>query len=344
MGYPEILSSYIEKSGLSLGEISLRLKNYGVSADRSYISKLRNGVKPPASDDLNEALAKVLGQEPDDLLIAAYIDKAPPLVKSFLKNFDPEAIKQLKILGEKHPGSTVNIFGKNPPVIEESGEYKIIVKKSREILDSKINEGFKDGFKDDDPLIESTFKLLQQKFGNFIDFNENKEKILNMLKHQGVTSVISFLTSHRNDVVHSVVMPPNDLAPVNNFFRIPILGHIAAGEPIFATEHIEDYIDIPSPGDYDPDELFMLKVKGDSMIGSRIYEGDKVLVKMQPEVENGEIAVVNINGDEATLKKVKKLDNGQTLLIASNDKYDPILVNHEGARVIGKVIQVIFEP
>ncbi|WP_342505673.1 transcriptional repressor LexA [Sporosarcina sp. FSL K6-2383] len=134
------------------------------------------------------------------------------------------------------------------------------------------------------------------------------------------------------------------LNPVIDFFRIPLLGHIAAGEPIFAAEHIEDYIDIPSMGDYDPDELFMLKVKGDSMVGSRIYEGDRVIVKMQPEVENGEIAVVNVNGDEATLKKVKKLDNGQTLLIASNDKYEPILVNHESARIVGKVIQVIFEP
>lgn len=136
----------------------------------------------------------------------------------------------------------------------------------------------------------------------------------------------------------------NSLKPVKNFFRIPILGYIAAGEPILAVDHIKDYVDIPFPGDYDPDELFMLKVKGDSMTGSRIYDGDTVLVKIQPEVENGEIAVVNVNGDEATLKKVKRLENGQYLLISSNDAYDPILVNHEGARIIGKVIQVIFEP
>lgn len=134
------------------------------------------------------------------------------------------------------------------------------------------------------------------------------------------------------------------LKPIKDFFRIPVLGHIAAGEPILAAEHIEDYVDIPSPGDYDPDELFMLTVKGDSMVGSRIYDGDSVLVKIQPEVENGEIAVVNVNGDEATLKKVKRLENGQYLLIPSNDAYEPVLVNHESARIIGKVIQVIFEP
>lgn len=126
--------------------------------------------------------------------------------------------------------------------------------------------------------------------------------------------------------------------------RIPVLGHISAGRPILAYEHIDEYTSIPKLGNYNDDELFMLKVKGDSMVGSRIYEGDRVVVKMQPEVENGEIAVVNVNGDEATLKKVRKLDNGQTLLIPSNEKYEPILIDHENARIVGKVIQVIFEP
>jgi repressor LexA len=130
----------------------------------------------------------------------------------------------------------------------------------------------------------------------------------------------------------------------NNVLTVPVLGHIAAGLPILAIEHIDTYMDIPNPDNYEPGELFVLIVKGDSMEGSRIYEGDKVIVKVQPEVENGEIAVVNVNGDEATLKKVKKLDNGQVWLFPSNNKYDPILLDNENARVIGKVIQVIFEP
>lgn len=340
MKYAELLSSYINKSGLSLGEISLRLKSRGISADRSYISKLRNGVKPPASEELNVALAKVLGQGSDDLIIAAYIEKAPPLVKNILNNFDADTLNQFKTLGEKHPGSTINILGKNSSEIEDSEEYKKIVNKTKEVIANKMNHGFKD----DDHLNEMVFEELRRRIGNIIDFDKNKEYILNILKHNGVDSAISSLLSLRNGIVHNDENKLNGLIPISKFLKIPVLGHIAAGEPIFASEHIEDYVDIPNPGDYDPDELFMLKVKGDSMIGSRIYEGDKVLVKMQPEVENGEIAVVNVNGDEATLKKVKKLDNGQTLLIASNDKYDPILVNHESARVIGKVIQVIFEP
>lgn len=126
--------------------------------------------------------------------------------------------------------------------------------------------------------------------------------------------------------------------------RIPVLGHITAGRPILAEEHIEEYTSIPKLNNYSDSELFMLKVKGDSMVGSRIYHGDRVVVKMQPEVENGEIAVVNVNGDEATLKKVKKLANGQTLLMPSNEKYEPILIDDESARIVGKVVQVIFEP
>lgn len=129
-----------------------------------------------------------------------------------------------------------------------------------------------------------------------------------------------------------------------NILRIPLLGCIPAGEPIEAHEHIEKYIDIPNTLNLKNDEVFALRVKGDSMIGSRIQEGDVVIVKKQPVVENGEIAVVNIDGHDATLKRVKKLESGQTILVSSNEKYDPILINNENARIIGKVIQVIFEP
>lgn len=341
MRYSELLSSYIDKSGLSLGEISLRLKNYGVSADRSYVSKLRNGVKPPASDDLNEALAKVLGQDPDNLIIAAYIDKAPPHLKSLLKKLDTSSLNQFKNLDEKHTGSIIKLFGDNSHLIEKSVEFKNVISKIEEVVMNKFDSGFDEG---DDELIEVAFNVLQKEFGHSIDFGKNKDKFFNMLKNYGFQSTVKSLIDLRGHIDHSKEGSSEKLVPVNNFFRIPILGYIAAGEPILASDHIEDYMDIPNPGDYDPDELFMLKVKGDSMIGSRIFEGDSVLVKIQQEVENGEIAVVNVNGDEATLKKVKKLDNGQYLLLPSNDAYEPILVNHEGARIVGKVIQVIFEP
>jgi SOS regulatory protein LexA len=130
--------------------------------------------------------------------------------------------------------------------------------------------------------------------------------------------------------------------PITSFIRVPVLGRIAAGQPILAHDNVLQYDVIPNPG-YKEGELFFLIVKGDSMIGARIYEGDKVLVRVQQEVEDGQIAVVNVDGDSATLKRVKRID-GKYLLLADNPKYEPILINSEKARVCGKVIQVVFDP
>ena len=83
MIYKDLLKSYVEKSGLSLQEIANRITSeYGIGIDKSYISKLQNGKKDPASDELNKALATVTGGDVNELLTAAYIQKAPK------KNFE----------------------------------------------------------------------------------------------------------------------------------------------------------------------------------------------------------------------------------------------------------------
>lgn len=127
------------------------------------------------------------------------------------------------------------------------------------------------------------------------------------------------------------------------FIRVPVLGYIAAGQPIFAADQVIDFEYLPPSSGYVEGEVFALQVKGDSMIGARIFDGDKVIVRVQPEVEDGEIAVVNVDGDNATLKRVKRI-NGSVLLISDNPKYAPIVVRSELARVCGKVISVIFNP
>lgn len=131
---------------------------------------------------------------------------------------------------------------------------------------------------------------------------------------------------------------------LRQIIRVPILGNIPAGEPIIAEENIVEWTTIPNPGKYKEGDLFMLVVQGDSMTGSRIFDGDQVLVKVQQEVESGEIAVVNVNGNDATLKRVKKTDEGQVILYPDNPKYDPIFITDGKARICGKVIQVMFEP
>ena len=113
--------------------------------------------------------------------------------------------------------------------------------------------------------------------------------------------------------------------------NVPIVGHVAAGEPILATENIENYF--PIPVEYMPnEETFMLKVKGESMINAGIFNGDNVLVKKQPNAENGDIV-----DDSATVKTFYKED-GYYRLQPENDTMDPIIVKE--CSILGKVFGV----
>lgn len=127
---------------------------------------------------------------------------------------------------------------------------------------------------------------------------------------------------------------------------IPILGVIKAGEPMFAIENIEGYEYVDS-SEAENGEFFYLRVNGDSMINARIYNGDLVYVRKQPDVDSGEIAVVLVNGDEATLKRVLKIDDS-IILQPENPKYKPMVfkssdVESGYVQIIGKVIHVKFK-
>lgn len=125
------------------------------------------------------------------------------------------------------------------------------------------------------------------------------------------------------------------------FEELPILGYIAAGNPIFAEEHIEGYKKVPKR-DALGGECFLLKVQGDSMINAGIYDGDYVLIRKQPNCETGEIAVVIVDGDNATLKRI--YHNGKSLLLQpENSAYKPTVVDNEEVRIIGKAIEVIHK-
>jgi len=85
MNYSELLQSYIKKSNLTLDEISEKLSSYKLSATKQYLSKLQNGKTPPASDELNRALAEITGGDAESLLLAGHIEKAPPEVQDQLR-------------------------------------------------------------------------------------------------------------------------------------------------------------------------------------------------------------------------------------------------------------------
>ncbi|WP_337969719.1 LexA family protein [Virgibacillus salexigens] len=126
----------------------------------------------------------------------------------------------------------------------------------------------------------------------------------------------------------------------NEIEYLPIVGQIACGPTKVAYEDIEGYEVVPKDW-IRGGEFFFLRANGDSMINARINHGDKLLIRRQNSVENGEIAAVMIN-DEATLKKVYKSDD-TLILQAENSKYEPIFVKEGDIRIIGKLKKAILE-
>ncbi len=117
--------------------------------------------------------------------------------------------------------------------------------------------------------------------------------------------------------------------------NLPVLGKVAAGEPIFAEQNIEDYF--PVPADYMPNqESFMLKVQGESMIEAGIFDGDMLIVKRQETAKNGDIVVALVD-DSATVKTFYKED-GHYRLQPENASMEPIIVDH--VSILGQVFGV----
>lgn len=122
---------------------------------------------------------------------------------------------------------------------------------------------------------------------------------------------------------------------VPQFKKIPLVGSIACGQPIFAEENIEGYVDCEA----NVNASFALRCKGDSMVNARINDGDLVFIHEQPKVETGEIAAVLI-GEEATLKRVY-INSDNITLLAENPKYAPLVYANEtmnSIKILGKAV------
>lgn len=133
----------------------------------------------------------------------------------------------------------------------------------------------------------------------------------------------------------STLSLPDNIIPMPEMRKIPLIGSIACGAPILAEEHIEDHIDIPTHIHAD----FALTCKGDSMINARIFDGDIVYIRQQDTVDNGEIAAVLID-TEATLKRVRLFDD-HIVLEPENPQYRPLVYWGEDmnyVHIIGKAV------
>jgi len=122
--------------------------------------------------------------------------------------------------------------------------------------------------------------------------------------------------------------------------NVPLVGEIAAGAPIVAEERVETVLPLPKElvGD---GELFMLTVRGESMIEAGVLDGDLVVVRAQPKVEQGEMCAALVDG-EATVKFFRRTRSGDVFLDPANPAFEPIPVSpDQDARVLGKVVSVL---
>jgi repressor LexA len=128
--------------------------------------------------------------------------------------------------------------------------------------------------------------------------------------------------------------------PGGDRYWIPEVGQVAAGQPILAEENIQGYVRIPEELMPRTGEVFALRVRGDSMIGAGIHDGDLVVVQKQEEAQSGDVVVALVDG-EATLKRLKRI--GRRLwLQPANSRYQPIRFGTgEGDRICGRVISLM---
>ena len=121
--------------------------------------------------------------------------------------------------------------------------------------------------------------------------------------------------------------------------HVPLVGDVAAGVGVLAQEQVEELV--PLPADFTGDgELFMLRVRGDSMIDAGILDGDFIVAKVQPEVASGDIVVAGIPGEEATVKTfVRKGEH--VVLQPSNSSMEPMVFSPDEVQVYGKVVTVL---
>ena len=162
---------------------------------------------------------------------------------------------------------------------------------------------------------------------------------------KSTSSVHSHLeTLERNGYIRRDPTKPRAIEIVDDNFNltrrelvnVPVVGRVAAGEPILAVENVENYF--PIPAEFMPNsQTFMLNVTGESMINAGILDGDQILVQQQSTAENGEIVVALID-DSATVKTFYKED-GHYRLQPENDTMDPIIVKGN-LQILGKVIGV----
>lgn len=156
-------------------------------------------------------------------------------------------------------------------------------------------------------------------------------------------STLQLIATATNTPLEDLLPSTKTASPTGRGVRIPVLGRVVAGIPIEAVEEILDYEEI-TPELAASGEFFALKIRGHSM-EPRMMEGDVVIVRRQDDVESGDVAIVLVNGNEATVKRVKKQEDGLTLIATNTSVYEPHYYSNKEieelpVRILGKVVEL----
>jgi len=323
MNYYQLLKQYIEQSGLSHREISRQCKERGTPVSQAYISQIVKGDVPPASDDVNRVLAAVTGGDPDGLIIAAYKEKAPARIRELL-----DQAENITALIHTYMDTLVDAMA------DESGCLHPLYRKL--LTSTLLQNGME--MKDEENFLKHDYqvKMLLKSFDM-----EAKLKIFTLI----IESLLQTNAERDDPSASSPEKHKNKRRRSHSVIRVPVLKRLHAKQPYLKEDrNIVTWMELDSCGEYQDGELFFLIVPDDSMAGSRICHGDKVLVKIQPTVENGEIAVVNLDERNTMLRRIKKVDGDLVLLYPDNPRYQPLVTHNHNVHICGKVIQVHFNP
>lgn len=156
-------------------------------------------------------------------------------------------------------------------------------------------------------------------------------------------STLQLIATATNTPLEDLLPSTKPVSPTGRGVRIPVLGRVVAGIPIEAVEEILDYEEI-TPELAATGEFFALKIRGHSM-EPRMMEGDVVIVRRQDDVDSGDVAIVLVNGDEATVKRVKKQEEGITLIATNTSVYEPHFYSNKEiadlpVRILGRVVEL----
>lgn len=186
--------------------------------------------------------------------------------------------------------------------------------------------------------------LSQAEFGKSIGVSDKAvstwENGLKVPRMGTIQKIADHYGVSKSEVIDGKQMLPSNAIPITR--TAPLLGTVRCGEPIFAEQNIEMYIPLPF-GD-DGHDYFVLRASGDSMDLAGIAEGDMLIVRVQPETEPNEIAIVCVNGDEATAKYCSFHDNMAVLTPKSSDPSNQTQIydmRKTPVRIMGRVVKIM---